>query len=33
MQLGNSSSKDPKAAIRSTPNSVFDEIGIGQETY
>lgn len=32
MQLGNSSSKDPKAAIRSTPNSIFYEIGINQET-
>ena len=32
MQLGNSSSIDPKPAIRSTPNSIFDEIGINQET-
>ena len=32
MQLGNSSSIDPKTAIRSTPNSIFDEIGINQET-
>ena len=32
MQLGNSPSIDPKPAIRSTPNSIFDEIGINQET-
>ena len=32
MQLGSSSSIDPKAGIRSTPNSIFDEIGISQET-
>ena len=32
MQLGSSSSIDPKTGIRSTPNSIFDEIGINQET-
>ena len=32
MQLGNSFSIDPKAAIRSTPNSIFDEIAINHET-
>ena len=32
MQLGHSSSIDPKATIRSAQNSVLDEIGINQET-
>ena len=32
MQLGNSSSIDPKTVIRSKPDSIFDKIGINQET-